>query len=448
MSTYHLPHLRFRSLAIAAVTVGSFLLAGDGPGRSTVSGADPFAVRQAALVKYEPLPSACVAPPPLRQHRGGPTAVSGTGGTISDPVRTVKDPYPSFASVAVDLQRDEVVFTDESLFQVLVYDRLENTPEEVEASRPKRAIAGEQTTIEFQSGVYVDQTTGEIYAVNNDTRDTTLVFPHGAQGDVVPERSIRTPHGSFGIAVVEAQKEVMLTIQHDAAVVTYRKSAGGNEEPIRVLQGERTRLADPHGIAYDPGEDLVFVANFGSRARRAPSSGRGRHAGKANWPVSQDDAIPGSGTISPPSVTVHRRAASGDEPPVRVIEGPAAQLNWPTGVAFDPDRRELYISNDMGNSFLVFDAKANGNTAPKRVLKGPRTGLENPTGIALDLKNQELWVANFGGHSATVYDLTAAGDTAPRRAIRNAPRGAPSLMIGNPGAVAFDTKREEILVPN
>ncbi len=32
--------------------------------------------------------------------------------------------------------------------------------------------------------------------------------------------------------------------------------------------------------------------------------------------------------------------------------------------------------------------------------------------------------------------------------IRSAPAGKMAQMIGNPGAVAYDSKREEILVPN
>jgi hypothetical protein len=102
----------------------------------------------------------------------------------------------------------------------------------------------------------------------------------------------------------------------------------------------------------------------------------------------------------------------------------------------------------MGPSIVVFDAAAEGNVAPKRVLKGSRTALANPTAVSLDLKNNELWVANFGGHSGLAFDIKAAGDTAPKRTIRNAPPNAPSLMIGNPGAVGYDTKRENILVPN
>lgn len=401
------------------------------------------------LVRYEPL-DFCVMPTATERQeaRQARAAAAGLAGVplVNSPARTIKDPYPSFAAVAVDTVRNEVVFTDESLFQVLVYDRLENAAGPAATSRPRRVLAGKRTNIEFQSGVYVDGQSGDIYAVNNDTRDTTLVFRSGAEGNTEPYRSIKTPHGTFGIAVAEKQGEALLTVQHDAAIVTYRKDAVQKDLPTRLLQGERTKLADPHGIAYDPDDDVVFVANFGSRSSNpAPGADDGR---KPNWPFERRTAVPGSGTIGPPSITVYRRDASGDQPPLRVIEGPETELNWPTGVAFDPTRRELYVTNDAAHSVLVFDAMATGNVKPKRVLKGPRTRLANPTGVALDLKNGELWIANFGGHSATVYTLGASGDTAPLRTIRNAPEGAASLMIGNPGAVTYDTKREEILVPN
>lgn len=397
------------------------------------------------VIAYERLPEMCEAPAWGQRQSRRDVAQRAASGT--DPIRMIKDPYPSFAAVSVDPTRNEIVFTDESLFQVLVYDRRENTAPEAEASQPKRIIAGERTDIEFQSGVYVDPKTGEIYAVNNDTRDTTIVFGADANGDVAPSRSIQTPHGTFGIAVAERHDEALLTIQHEAAVVTYRKGAGGADDPIRLLQGERTKLADPHGIAYDSAEDVIFVANFGSRSGRIDPGVRRREA-KANWPLGRDAAVPGSGTIAGPSITVYRRQATGDEAPLRVIAGPASELNWPTGLAFDPEQRELFVTNDTTHSVLVFDSRANGNAAPKRVLRGGRTGLANPTGVALDLKNRELWIANFGGHSATVYSLTASGDTPPLRTIRNGPAGAPSLMIGNPGALALDTKRGEILVPN
>lgn len=435
-----------RVVCRALVGLTCALLAGDGSPAVAVGPAGPA---QGKLVKYEVLGNQCAMPAAVQRQalrqQAGTIAAGRVAPLVASPLRSIKDAYPSFAAVAVDPARNEVVFTDESLFQVMVYDRLENTAPDVAASSPKRVIAGERTNIEFQSGVHIDGATGDIYAVNNDTRDTTIVFGTDAQGDVPPKRAFETPHGTFGIASADAHNEVLLTLQHDAGIVTYAKNATGRDLPTRLLQGDQTRLADPHGIAYDPIEDVIFVANFGSRARRLAPPG---HKRPATWPLERDEAVPGSGTISAASVTVYRRTAAGDTAPIRTIEGSLAQLNWPTGLAFDPDARELFIANDMGASVLVFDANASGNVRPKRVLQGPLTELANPTGIALDLKNRELWVANFGGHSGTVYDLSAAGNTPPKRRIRNAPRGTPSLMIGNPGAVTYDTTREEVLVPN
>ena len=454
---------RWRTVGSALVAC-SLLIAG---GPSTLrSGGD------GTLVASEPL-DICMMPAPSERRAAMATAASplalargafsmrglqnaaAAGSAFVTPIRKLKDPYPSFAAVAVDTDRNEVVFTDESLFQVLVYDRLENTPSGAQASKPKRAIVGDKTDIEFQSGVYIDPKSGEIYAVNNDTRDTTVVFPAGANGNVAPLRAFKTPHGTFSIAVAEAHNEVLLTLQHDSALVVYRKDGGEKDDPLRFLQGDRTKLADPHGIAYDPKDDVIFIANFGSRhevsadvKEHAGIPGGQRSAEHKNWPMGREWAVPGSGSVNPPSIVVHRRTAGGNEAPLRVIAGPATQFNWPTGLAFDPERRELYVANDMGPSILVFDATASGNVAPKRVIEGAATRLINPTGVAVDLKNKELWVANFGGHNGLVYDLAASGNTPPKRTIRNAPEGAPSLMIGNPGAVAYDTKREQILVPN
>jgi hypothetical protein len=54
----------------------------------------------------------------------------------------------------------------------------------------------------------------------------------------------------------------------------------------------------------------------------------------------------------------------------------------------------------------------------------------------------------MGNHTAAVFPLDANGDVAPKRAIRGGPADELSLMIGNPGAVGYDTKRDQILVPN
>jgi len=54
----------------------------------------------------------------------------------------------------------------------------------------------------------------------------------------------------------------------------------------------------------------------------------------------------------------------------------------------------------------------------------------------------------MGNSSATCYSLTANGNAAPSRTIRSAPLGRTSVKFGKPQAVAYDSKREQYLVPN
>ena len=155
--------------------------------------------------------------------------------------------------------------------------------------------------------------------------------------------------------------------------------------------------------------------------------------------------VPGSGRFNPPSVLAFPLKASGNVAPERVIQGPKTQLDWPTHMSMDVERQELYVANSMDNSVLVFRAGDSGNVEPIRAIKGPRTSIDHPQGVFFDAKNQELVVSNWGNHSATVYSRMADGNAAPIRKIRNAPEGIPSPMISHLGAMAYDSKRDEIL---
>jgi len=371
-----------------------------------------------------------------------------------DPVRTVRDPYASYSAVTVDMARNEIILQDENLFQIMTYDRTANTPASATMTEPKRIISGPKTKVEFNCGLYVDPKSGDIYSIANDTVDTMVVFSRDQKGDVPPARELKTPHRTFGIAVDERTQELFLTVQTPSAVMVYRKLAQGKEPPIRIIEGDHTRLADPHGIGIDTKNKLMYVANHGSVAfsqdgknfTRYPAEGGGWHIPDEN--ERRKFMAPGSGKFEPPSITVYPLNAVGDVAPLRTITGPATQLDWPAQMFFDEEHNELFVANDVGDSILVFSANASGNAAPIRAIKGPKTGLKYPTGIFLDTEHQELVIANMGNHSATVYPRAADGDVAPLRTIRGSPAGKQALDIGNPGAVAYDTKRDQILVPN
>ena len=280
--------------------------------------------------------------------------------------------------------------------------------------------------------------------------DDLVIFSRKAVGDVAPDRELHTPHGTFGIAVDEDTKELFLSVQHDNAVVVYNKMEKGFDAPIRVIQGSHTGLADPHGMVLDAKNKLLFVANHGSyhEVRAALPGETRRERVYPGFPLNREDAVPGSGKMLPPSITVYATNAKGDAQPVHVIQGPQTQMDWPTALTLDPERNELFVANDGGNSILVFDASASGDVAPLRVLKGPNSLVSNPTGIYLDKKNEELWVANFGNHTSAAYKPTASGDAPPIRVIRSAKASDSVPGLGNPHPIAFDTKRDQILVPN
>jgi DNA-binding beta-propeller fold protein YncE len=430
------------------------------PGTMEISGSSrlveiaPLPPTDSAMCPYEPTGAVGVLMAAWSRQAASPDSASGAAKAVDfsqrKPVRMIRDPYSAYSAVAVDPVNNEVVMTDENLFNILVYDRTAATPATAKMTEPKRVIGGLNTRIEFQCGVYVDPASGDIYAVNNDTVNELVIFDRQAKGNTRPTRSLNTPHRTFGIAVDEGAQEMYLTIQHDDAVVVYRKSAEKDDTPIRLLQGNKTLMHDPHGIAIDTKNGLMFVANYGStndKVSPASESGAARSSEqKPNWPLT--DEVPGSGKFFPPSITVYSLHAAGEVAPLRVIEGPATQLDWPSHLSYDAERQELYVANDMGDSILVFPATANGNAAPARSLKGPKTMIKNPTGVFVDAKNNELWVANFGNHSATVFPRGAAGDVAPLRMIRSGPLNEASLGIGNPHPVGYDSKRDQILVPN
>jgi DNA-binding beta-propeller fold protein YncE len=370
------------------------------------------------------------------------------------PVSTLKDPHNAFSGLVVDPVRNEVVMAEENNFSILVYDRTENTPPNAAMSEPKRMIQGENTYLEFACGVYVDPVSGDIYGINNDTLNWMTVFDRNAKGNAAPTRKLATPHTTFGLVADEERQEILMTIQDDQAVVVFQKNAKDQEAPVRLIQGPKTLMADPHGIALDPKAGLIFVTNWGTKNERTPKDpnqrlqGRGARSQKPNWPTPRENNIPSSGSFHPPSITVYHKDASGDVAPLRVIQGPKTLMDWPTAFAVHPDRGEIFVANDTGDIVTVYKEDANGDVAPIRTLKGPRTMIKNPTGIALDLPNNELWVANFGSHSATVFRIDANGNVTPKRIIRSGPADAPAPMLGNPHTIAFDTKRDEILVSN
>lgn len=353
--------------------------------------------------------------------------------------RVLEDPYPSFNGVAVDPQSDLLVLSDTNRKSVLVYDRKSHS-NNGEETRPLKHVIGPKTLLGFVAGVAFNPAEQEIYAVNNDIEDSMMIFSYADSGNVKPKRILAIPHGAWGISLSHKRQEFSLSIQDGStnAVVTYPFRAQRFDPPTRVLHGWQTGLADPHGIFVDDEHGEMIVTNWGSW-----NVTLGRYTTTSRAKIE----MPG-GSFREPSIAVYPENAAGDTKPLRLIQGPNTRLAWPSGIDVDTARDEILVANNGDDSILFFKRSDAGNVAPVRVIKGTQTGINRPISVAIDKKNNELWVANFGDHTAVVFDLKASGNAKPKRILRNAPKGTPTSGFGNPITIAYDSRRDELLVPN
>lgn len=364
------------------------------------------------------------------------------------PVRAIFDPYPSFNGIAVDPVNNLVLASDTNRKSLLLYDRVGGSPGP-DSTQPVRQIMGPETGIGFIAGVAMDPERRELYTVNNDVEDRAVVFSYDDHGNVKPKRLLYVPHQAWGVSLNRKRDEIAFSVQSPNMYVVYRREAKGLELPVRSVRGAKTGMADPHGLFFDEVNDEVVVANHGNwreaeliTAYTAWDTARSRQEERANQPLREA----ATGRFLPPSLTIYDGNASGDVAPKRTLAGPLTQIDWPMGVAVDAAHGEIVVANNGNDAVLVFSRAASGDVAPVRVIRGSRTGISGPMGVAV--AGEEIWVANFGDHNALVFSRLANGNVAPRRIVRNAPAGTPTTGFGNPYAVAYDSKRGQILVPN
>jgi DNA-binding beta-propeller fold protein YncE len=310
---------------------------------------------------------------------------------------------------------------------------------------------GPETGIGFVAGVAMDPAHHELFTVNNDVEDRLVVFDYDAKGNKTPKRLLYVPHQAWGIAFNKKRDEIALSVQTPNMYVVFRRDAQKFDAPLRSVRGPHTEMADPHGIYFDETHNEVVVANHGNfRPSELITSYTAYDARESRQERAARDGAPvgeaAQGLFLPSSITIYDGDARGDAAPVRMLIGPLTKIDWPMGVAVDEVNNEIFIANNGDSSVLVFKRTANGNVQPDRVIRGAATGIKGPMGIAV--AKGEIWVANFGDHTALVFPRLAVGNVAPRRILRNAPSGKETSGFGNPYAVAYDTKRQEILVPN
>jgi hypothetical protein len=135
------------------------------------------------------------------------------------------------------------------------------------------------------------------------------------------------------------------------------------------------------------------------------------------------------------AIITFRGGAHGEEPPLRVIQGPKTQILGSGGdgnvdrVFIDPANNEYYLPV-APNTILVFDRLANGDVPPKRVISfgepGDRIRIGMP--VAVDpIRN--LLVVNAGQRGFMIFDRTVSGKNPKPKGVI----AGPATGVGNHG---------------
>jgi len=240
--------------------------------------------------------------------------------------------------------------------------------------------------------------------------------------------------------------------------------ANGNTFPVRVIEGGHTRLArTSHAITFDEKNDEIVVPNPFAEAVlffRGSASGDEAPIRAIQGPrtLLQDndeltlDSVHGEVIVpTRQAILVFSRLSNGDAAPLRIIGGPKTRINRARGIAVDPINNIIAIGNRDPQGILIFNRTDQGDVAPRRIITGPKTGIYATKGFTVNPARRELIATveargvqvnrNPGESFVGVWNYTDNGDIAPKAILKG-----PSTMLIAPRGAALNLKDREMYV--
>src|SRR5262245_1428664 len=180
------------------------------------------------------------------------------------------------------------------------------------------------------------------------------------RGNISPIRAVQDPYPVFAdIAVDPDSNLVAVADENKFSLRTYDRQLNTRDvaDPRTVITGTKSGIDFVCGVAVDPVNKQLYTANNDTAA----------------------------------DLMVFNYDAHGDVPPERALT-PASTGTW--GVALDLVHDEVAVTVQHVNKVAVYRRLASGEEKPLRIIQGPHTGLSDPHGVAMDSENNELFVAN------------------------------------------------------
>ena len=305
-------------------------------------------------------------------------------------------------------------------------------------------------------------------------KETQEMRAHGAR---IPLRTIRDTAPTYSAVAVDVNSnEVILQDNNLWEYQVFDRlsptPAGPNDisQPKRTVRGDKSLIEFNNGLYVDPvnGDIFSVESDVGDKMVRFPRDAKGDfppravlHTPHRVYNLAADESKQQIlATVEfPPEVVVYPKGASGEEQPIRRLEGDDTGLDAPHGIAVD-EKDHLMFVNTWGHhsnftvagtgkwfppAIKVYALDADGDTKPLRVITGDNTQLDWPAAMKFNPENGDLYVANDIGQSVLVFGNapSSQGNVAPARAIHG-----PSTRLRNPTGVALDLKNKEVWVSN
>ncbi len=244
-----------------------------------------------------------------------------------------------------------------------------------------------------------------------------MAFARLAEQNAIPRRAIagqatklnRTMHS---IHYDPVHDEIIVPNRFASAVLTFRGAADGQEPPVRVIVGPKTRIVSPRFLNYDPVHGEIYVPNTDE-------------------------------------ILVFSRLANGDVAPIRVLHG-----NFEVDdVAIDPVHDVIAALGSLGDGrdgILIFNRTDNGEVEPRSFIGGPHTGMQGVSQIQISPEKGWIVIAQgpggerpekIEGYAVGVWSINDKGDVPPRWML-----GGPESTLLRGRRVALVPKYKEILV--
>ena len=146
-------------------------------------------------------------------------------------------------------------------------------------------------------------------------------------------------------------------------------------------------------------------------------------------------------------IQVYPMDGEGDVAPIRVISGPDTQISGQS-IAVDPIHN-LIATLGRNRSIVIFNRTDEGNVKPRNVIQGPNTQIDRINQMRIYPETNSLIVAMPGQQGLVepprvfvgVWDLDDNGDVAPKYRIFG-----DGTTLKKPFGIAFNAEHKEIYV--